>query len=458
MADEDEEELRVQTGASTLRFSDATRFVWKVHGFDECGVAERLKHMKASFPAGVGVRSPNFSLCGIDAWYAVLYPGGDPQQAAAIAKAKVDLAKWEVAYAAWRNEPDETREFMMPVKRSMPKQAMTLLVCCGARGAAVDVDGVLRLLGDDGRPIDEVEPEDDYGYDYQQDQYAEPVEDVTFTNLPYAPGPTGADSVPAAEVVLRMDSAIDYELFSKNVSSPFCDADGALTLELTLYGGLRGAPGSGAGTAPAAAAPPTALGTQLAALLASGAGADAALRAAGGETLRVHRWLLASRSPVLATALTDPAWATPDAPVEVDDMDEPTLRAFVKYLYSEDAAPVHASRELALAMLAASDKYDVPSLRAAAEAALGAVLCVDGAADTLRAAARHGATALRTRAAAFVRAHLDEVTATPGWATLLAEAPLLQVEILQALVAEREGALRPPGAKRPRDEADAAGQ
>jgi hypothetical protein len=339
---------------------------------------------------------------------------------------------------------------------------MTLLVCC-AGGAAVDVDGTLRLLDRRGRQIDEMAPpdyddyggeDDDYdGYDYQ------PKEDLSLAQLPYTAGrAVASDAPPATDVVLRMDRAVEHELFTRRVSSQWCDRDGALTLELTLRGGLRGAPGSGAGTAPAAPAPPTALGTQLVALLASGAGADGALRAAGGETLRVHRWLLASRSPVLATALTDPAWATPDAPVEVDDMDETTLRAFVEYLYSEDAAPVHASRELALAMLAASDKYDVPSLRAAAEAALGAALCVDGSADTLRAAARHGAAALRARAAAFVRAHLDEVTATPGWATLLAEAPLLQVEILQALVAEREGALRPPGAKRPRDEADAAPQ
>ncbi len=139
-------------------------------------------------------------------------------------------------------------------------------------------------------------------------------------------------------------------------------------------------------------------------------------------------------------------------------MDAATLRTFVTYLYTEDAAEIHASRDAALAMLAAADKYDVPSLRSAAEVALTRELCAASAAETLCAAARHGATGLRSRAAAFVRLHLAEVTATPGWARLLTEMPLLQVELLQALVEEQEGALRPASNKRPREQDAAAAE
>ncbi len=78
---------------------------------------------------------------------------------------------------------------------------------------------------------------------------------------------------------------------------------------------------------------------------------------------------------------------------------------------------------------------------------------------------RHNAPGLKAEAAAFVRANLAAVAATPGWARLLAEAPLLQAELLQAIVSEQQArqlasaAADGAAAKRPReaDAADAAG-
>jgi hypothetical protein len=65
---------------------------------------------------------------------------------------------------------------------------------------------------------------------------------------------------------------------------------------------------------------------------------------------------------------------------------------------------------------------------------------VGTAAETLAAAARHNAPRLKAAASAFVRRHLAEVAATPGWARLLAEAPLLQVELLRATVTGADAA------------------
>jgi hypothetical protein len=188
-----------------------------------------------------------------------------------------------------------------------------------------------------------------------------------------------------------------------------------------------------------AAATPSALLAQLTGLLSSGAGADCALAAACGTVaLPCHRWLLAARSPVLAVALRSAAWAAADAPpLPLAGVDAPTLRRFVAFMYTEDASaalPRDASWADALALMRAADAYDVAALRCVCEAALAARLRVSNAAEALAVAERCRAPALRDAAAAFLRAHLQEVAATPGWARLVAEMP----HLLRACLSEQQ--------------------
>jgi hypothetical protein len=318
---------------------------------------------------------------------------------------------------------------------------------------------------------------DDYDYDYDHG----PAMNVAQASIPLQRRSSalagGCEEGEAGEVVARLARAVPHKVFALALPHTWYDEHGCLTLRVALRAGLHsvseGVDRAGAAAAAEPAAPASALATQLSSLLDSGAGADCALAAPCGHRVKAHAWLLAARSPVLATALTKPEWAAPAAAdgsvgvpcVTIADVDAPTLTRFVRYIYTGDASLIasaddDAGRANALTLLRLADEYDVGSLREACERVLGgAALEVGTAAETLAAAARHNAPCLKAAASAFVRRHLGAVAATPGWARLLADAPLLQVELLQAIVgAEASAGLAAAaaGANKRRREADVA--
>jgi hypothetical protein len=425
-----------------VRLRASAVVTWRVGGLD----LGRLR----GFPGGVSLRSAPFTLDDC-AWYLLLYPGGDAEEQTEQAEAAA-AAKRRANPAYHHTDRDA---------RAEPERFMSLHVCCAARGRDVCVEGDLTLLGPDGRTIDTggwYDQEDDVDEDgYFNNPYEgeEPPVDINPAGLRLglwhrgtaAAAAAGVDAADEADVVARISQAISHELLSRGSSKPWYDGDGRLTLRVTLSAGLE--TGSPAAVVAAPPAAPSALSVQLGALLASGAGTDVSFAPAGdGPPLRAHRWLLAARSSVLAVSLTAPAWNLPRAPIKVPDFDAATFERFLRFLYTEDAALV-AARADALALLPAADKYDVHSLRAACEATLATELTPENVTEAFALATRHGAGALKEATAGFIRTHLAEVVATPGWARLVQETPLLQVELVQSLVVPQPGG---SAAKRPRQE------
>ena len=173
---------RTQTGASTVHFSDATVFVWKVRGVQACGMLSNL----GGFPPGFSVRSPPFSLGGCSAWYLLLYPGGDAQQAAEIAAAEERLA--------WRAAEDAAAADREPAP-SVPERAMTLLVCCGAHDVDADVRGELSVLGNDGKCVNEYREENIFFEEYEDDDIER---NLGFNDLPFTTRASKTGAAPAA--------------------------------------------------------------------------------------------------------------------------------------------------------------------------------------------------------------------------------------------------------------------
>jgi hypothetical protein len=458
-------------GCRTLsRCRDATVFTWRV-----AGLAERVDNNGAGsarllpFQPGVALRSAPFRLDGSDAWFLRLYPGGDGAAAAAADAAAAAAAAAGAPAAA----------------PAPPARAMSLHVCCASRarrdGAPPPpllLDGQVALLGANGAPVKEYLPhEGEYeAYMFREAQRDDERKELTHSALPLqraaggvAGGGGGGVEKEAAEaeeeVVLRVAHAIPHAAFARVVDNEWLDADDCLTLRLTLRAGVQWYTDGEAAVASAVhdgapLPPPPAprsdadvqLGRQLAALFDSGADADCALALPhGAGVVRAHRWLLSARSPVLAKALTDPVWAAqrahadsagaappPPLTLACEGVDAATLRLFVRCLYDGDVdsacCAASVPRETLLGLLRCADACDVPHLRAACERALAAALRVGNAADTLREAVRLEARALRGAIVSYVRSRFDDVAASEGWARLLVEAPLLQAELLRALV------------------------
>ena len=191
--------------------------------------------------------------------------------------------------------------------------------------------------------------------------------------------------------------------------------------------------------------PDASLGADLASGLASGRGADVALRC-GGEELRAHSQLLAARSPVLAAQLASSPGTR--ALAINPDVSPSALRRLLEYAYTGRLDP-QPSYEEATHLLAAADAYQLPGLVTLCERTLGVFLRVENAAETLLLADQHSSAALRKAAMNFIATCHGAVRQTPGWKDLLKRAN--GAELADAVMAHFPS----PGAasrKRERDE------
>ncbi len=198
-------------------------------------------------------------------------------------------------------------------------------------------------------------------------------------------------------------------------------------------------------TPPPHVSPPS-LSADLAALLASGEGADVALVAADGTHMPAHRAILAARSPVLAARLRGSlsgaplAWpgAEGDLPLlSLDDVAAPVLGSLLRYLYSEQSDVESGSVEEAQHLMVHADALGLPRLRALCEQRLAAALDAHTAAYTLVLADQHNAASLRAAAMAFVARNAADVLPTEGWAHLVLARPSLQTELIALLASQQ---------------------
>jgi speckle-type POZ protein len=173
---------------------------------------------------------------------------------------------------------------------------------------------------------------------------------------------------------------------------------------------------------PLPAIAPTAFLSEMASLLTSGEGADVTLLC-GADRMHAHANILCARSPVLRAQLRGPMACPPNAVPVPDEIDPPTLRRTLTFIYTDECEP--ASAEEAQHLLNAADHFGLARLRAICERKLADALNVENAAFTLTLAEQHSASGLRTAALRFVAKNAVEVTKTEGWAHLKASSPAL---------------------------------
>ncbi|XP_049796940.1 poly [ADP-ribose] polymerase tankyrase-1-like isoform X1 [Schistocerca nitens] len=154
--------------------------------------------------------------------------------------------------------------------------------------------------------------------------------------------------------------------------------------------------------------------TDLRTLLESGEGADVKL-VVGGSELLAHSPILTARSPVFAAMLRNNMKEAHSRQIEITDLQEDVLKQLLCFMYT-DTAPQLAS--MLGEMIAAADKYDLPSLKEKCEEQIAQGLSVENAAAAALLAVLHSCPRLESAAVAFIATH-PEVMTSAGWINVL---------------------------------------
>ena len=141
---------------------------------------------------------------------------------------------------------------------------------------------------------------------------------------------------------------------------------------------------------------------------------DAALKCKSKE-FKVHRAVLASRSPVFRKMFEVDTKEKKCGVVMIDDFDPPVLSDLVTYLYTGTAPNVG---KLAKELLNAANKYELTRLFAICESELEKKIKVVNAVDTLLLAVRHSAVNLKKACLDFIYQHSIDVYMTSKWKNL----------------------------------------
>lgn len=163
-----------------------------------------------------------------------------------------------------------------------------------------------------------------------------------------------------------------------------------------------------------------------------------------GEQINAHSVILMARSSVFAAMLSSPMREGKERSVTIEDLDAPTVKAAIAFMYSgEIAAEALKSDDSALGILQVAHRYNIPGLVDLAIQALTAQFKVDTVAEWFHLADLIGNADFRARCLNFIRLHVSEVQYTEKFKEFISKNPALLTEILSCLF---------PAAKRQRIE------
>ena len=176
--------------------------------------------------------------------------------------------------------------------------------------------------------------------------------------------------------------------------------------------------------------PSSRIASDLSRLLESGDDANVTLLCLK-ERIMAHSAILCARSPVFKAQLKGELACRFDAVPVPDEIDAPTMKLTLEFIYTDECEP--ASAEEAQHLLNAADHYGLERLRAICERKLVDYLSITNAAYSLTLAEQHSTPALKNAAIRYVAANAVAVVATDGWKHLLASTPVVAGQALVTL-------------------------
>ena len=153
-----------------------------------------------------------------------------------------------------------------------------------------------------------------------------------------------------------------------------------------------------------------------------------------GKEVKVHRAVLASRSPVFMAMFEADMKEKQSGVIEVSDITPEAMSDLVTYLYTGTAPNLNT---LASELLEAAEKYQLPHLITKCENELGRNIKDINVVEMIRLADLHGRSALKKACLEFIRRNSANVFQTSEWADFKEHKVSLLVEVLENVLAPK---------------------
>ncbi|GBN70328.1 TD and POZ domain-containing protein 3 [Araneus ventricosus] len=149
------------------------------------------------------------------------------------------------------------------------------------------------------------------------------------------------------------------------------------------------------------------------------------------ETFRVHKAVLIARSPVFKSMFTTDMAEKASNCVEIDDLDDDTVRRMLKFMYSDTLD--NLGYESAKNLYFSSDKYDIVSLRYRCSNFLKQNFLQSKCCEILLLADKHEDTDLKNVVKDYIAKNGEEILSPEEWENLEKNHSLLAIEVLRAI-------------------------
>ncbi|XP_064459369.1 speckle-type POZ protein-like [Ornithodoros turicata] len=149
---------------------------------------------------------------------------------------------------------------------------------------------------------------------------------------------------------------------------------------------------------------------------------------------RVHKAILAARSPVFMAMLESPSKESLENKMTIEDLRPDVVEQMLAFMYSGTAPEIDSMAE---ELLRAADKYQLPFLKTICAQHMKSKLSVKTAADLLLLADTYSVPELKTSVLSFISVYGAEVVGTDGWRRLVKIRPDIIADASSSLVASK---------------------
>ncbi|TKR60967.1 hypothetical protein L596_028143 [Steinernema carpocapsae] len=150
----------------------------------------------------------------------------------------------------------------------------------------------------------------------------------------------------------------------------------------------------------------------------------------GDREIKVHKFVLAARSPVFSAMLEPHTEESKTSKVTIDDIDYDVLHEMLFFMYSGRSNNLSS---MPLELLSAADRFQLNGLKDLANHVLRNGLAIDSVCRYLVFADMHSASELKADAIRFISANIKTVIETDGWKAMVGDHPELVTEVVSGI-------------------------
>lgn len=145
-------------------------------------------------------------------------------------------------------------------------------------------------------------------------------------------------------------------------------------------------------------------------MLESGLHADVTFVLEGGQKMKAHKCIIASRCEVFSNMFLHSMKEQQEAVITVQDVTSQTFKYLLEYIYTDQLNPQSLEvPDQVIELLIAANKYDLERLKRLCEKHLVSLIDIDSALELLQLSDRHQGTELKRKCINFCTQHLEAI-------------------------------------------------